>query len=69
MIARGNLVLSDIHGEEQRIPVILEAESPFTGDGLFAWVAEPSNGLFVICLLLAVSVLTGGRGRAQAPGQ
>ena len=69
MIARGNLVLSDIHGEEQRIPVILEAESPFTGDGLFAWLAEPSNGLFVICLLLAVSVLTGGRGRAQAPGQ
>ena len=69
MIARGNLVLSGIHGEEHRISLILEAESPFTGDGLFAWLAEPSNGLFVICLLLAVSVITGGRGRAQAPSQ
>ncbi|MDP6921154.1 MAG: M6 family metalloprotease domain-containing protein [Candidatus Thalassarchaeum sp.] len=69
MIARGNLVLLDIHGEEQRIPLLLEAESPFTGDGLFAWLAEPSNGMFVVCLLLAVSVLTGGRGRAQAPSE
>ena len=69
MIARGNLVLLDVHGEEQRIPLLLEAESPFTGDGLFAWLAEPSNGMFVVCLLLAVSVLTGGRGRAQAPGE
>ena len=69
MIARGNLVLSDIHGEEQRIPVLLEAESPFTGDGWIAWLAEPSNGMFAICLLLAVSVLTGGRGRSHAPNK
>ena len=69
MIARGNLVLSDVHGEEQRIPLLLEAESPFTGDGLFAWLAEPSNGLLLICLLLAVSVLTGGRGIALTPSE
>ena len=67
MIARGNLVLSDIHGEELRIPLLLEAESPYTGDGWLAWLAKPSNGLFVICFLLAISVITGGRSREPVP--
>lgn len=61
MIARGNLVLSDIHGKELRIPLLLEAESPFSGNGWIAWLAEPSNGVLVICVLLAISIITGGR--------
>jgi len=67
MIARGNLVLSDSHGTELRIPLVLEAKSPFTGDGWVAWLAEPSNGLLVICVLLAISVVTGGRSQLQLP--
>ena len=67
MIARGNLVLSDSHGTELRIPLTLEAESPFTGNSWVAWLAEPSNGLFVICLLLAIFVVTGGRSQPQLP--
>ena len=67
MLARGNLVLSDSHGSELRIPLLLEAESPFTGDGWVAWLAEPSNGLLVICVLLAISIVTGGRSQLQLP--
>ncbi|RZD50485.1 MAG: hypothetical protein CXT65_02040 [Methanobacteriota archaeon] len=67
MIARGNLVLSDSHGSELRIPLLLEAESPFTGDGWVAWLAEPSNGLLVICVLLAISIVSGGRSQLQLP--
>ena len=69
MIARGNLVLSDSHGSEVRIPLLLEAESPFTGDGLVAWLAEPSNGLLVICVLLAISIVSGGRSQLQPPSK
>jgi len=61
MIARGTIVLSDSHGHEHRIPLLLEAESPFSGDGWLAWFAEPSNGLFVISILLSISIITGGR--------
>ena len=61
MLARGTIVLSDNHGHEHRIPLLLEAESPFTGDGWLAWFAEPSNGLLVISILLAISIVTGGR--------
>jgi hypothetical protein len=67
MIARGNLVLSDSHGSELRIPLLLEAESPFTGDGWVAWLAEPSNGLLVISVLLAISIVSGGRSQVQQP--
>jgi M6 family metalloprotease-like protein len=67
MIARGNLVLSDSHGSELRIPLLLEAESPFSGDSWIAWLAEPSNGLLVICVLLAISIISGGRSQLQLP--
>ena len=67
MLARGNLVLSDSHGSELRIPLLLEAESPFTGDSWVSWLAEPSNGLLVICVLLAISIVTGGRSQLQLP--
>ncbi len=61
MLARGVIVLSDVHGSEHRIPLLLEAESPFTGDGWLAWFAEPSNGLLVIAILLSITIATGGR--------
>jgi len=61
MLARGLVVLSDVHGSEHRIPLLLEAESPFTGDGWLAWLAEPANGLLVIAILLSITVATGGR--------
>jgi hypothetical protein len=67
MLARGNLVLSDSHGTELRIPLLLEAESPFTGDGWVAWLAEPSNGLLIISVLLAISVVSGGQRQVQPP--
>ena len=69
MLARGNLVLSDSHGTELRIPLLLEAESPFTGDGWVAWLAEPSNGLLIISVLLAISVVSGGRRQVQPPSE
>ena len=61
MLARGVIVLSDVHGSEHRIPLLLEAESPFTGDGWLAWLAEPANGLLVIAILLSITIATGGR--------
>ena len=61
MLARGTIVLSDIHGNENRIPLLLEAESPFSGDGWVAWLAEPANGLLIISILISLSILTGRR--------
>ena len=61
MLARGTIVLLDVHGTEHRIPLLLEAESPFSGDGLMAWLAEPANGLLIISILVSISILTGGR--------
>ena len=61
MLARGVIVLSDTHGSEHRIPLLLEAESPFTGDGWLAWFAEPTNGILVIAILLSISIATSGR--------
>ena len=61
MLARGELVLSDSNGIEQRIPLLLEAESPFSGNGWLAWLSQPSNGLLVISALVAISIVTGGR--------
>jgi hypothetical protein len=61
MLARGELVLLDSSGIEQRIPLLLEAESPFSGDGWLAWLAQPSNGLLVISVLVAISIAGGGR--------
>ena len=60
MLARGSIVLSDEHGSEHRIPLLLEAESPFTG-GWLAWFAEPANGLLVISILVSISIVSGGR--------
>ena len=59
MYARGEIVLQDEFSVEQRIDITLVAESPFTGDGLLGWISQPSNGILVISILLAFSILTG----------
>ena len=60
MIARGELVFVDNFGIELRIPIILEAKSTFNSNAIFSWFAEPGNGLFMVSILLALSILTGG---------
>ena len=67
MLARGELVLSDSNGIEQRIPLLLEAESPFSGNGWLAWLSQPSNGLLVISALVAISIVSGGRADVVKP--
>tara|TARA_Y100001970_G_scaffold166768_1_gene204053 strand:+ start:61485 stop:63470 length:1986 start_codon:yes stop_codon:yes gene_type:complete len=59
MIARGELVLVDTFGIEQRIPVELKAESSFTGDGPISLLTEPSNGISLILVLLSISFIFG----------
>ena len=59
MYARGEIVIQDEFSVEQRIEITLIAESPFTGDGLLGWISQPSNGILVISILLAFSILTG----------
>ena len=59
MIARGELVIVDTYGIEQRIPVELTAESSFTGDGPVSWLTEPSNGVSLIIILLSLSFIFG----------
>ena len=60
MIARGELVFVDNFGIELRVPIILEAKSTFNSNAVFSWFAEPGNGLFMIGILIALSILTGG---------
>ena len=52
-------MIQDEFSVEQRIEITLIAESPFTGDGLLGWISQPSNGILVISILLAFSILTG----------
>ena len=61
MYARGQVVFQDEFGLEQRIDILLIAESPFTGEGWLAWISTPSNGLPIVCILMAISVVTGSR--------
>jgi M6 family metalloprotease-like protein len=58
MIAKGELILTDSNSIEERIPIILQAESPFMGEGFLPWIAQPSNGILTICLLWSLSILT-----------
>ena len=60
MIARGELVLVDNFGIELRIPVTFEAKSTLNSNVIFSWLAEPGNGLFMISILLATSIISGG---------
>ena len=60
MIARGELVLVDNFGIELRIPVTFEAKSTLNSNVIFSWLAEPGNGLFMISILLAISIISGG---------
>lgn len=61
MIAKGELILTDSNSIEERIPIILQAESPFIGEGFLPWISQPSNGILIICLLSALSILTNSR--------
>ena len=61
MIAKGELVMVDDFGIELRIPIILEAKSSFNSNSAFSWLSEPGNGIFLISILLAISIFTGGR--------
>ena len=60
MIARGELVLIDSYNIEQRIPIVLTAEEdlPF---GPLNWLAEPSNAITAVLLLLAFSISSSKR--------
>ena len=58
MVAKGELVLLDSNSIEQRIPILLQSESPFVGEGWIPWLSQPSNGIFLICILLSLSLLT-----------
>ncbi len=60
MIARGELVLVDNFGIELRIPVTFEAKSTLNSNVIFSWLAEPGNGLFMISIFLALSIISGG---------
>ena len=61
MLARGELVFVDTFGLEQRIPVEFTAQSSFNGDSPLAWLSQPSNGIMIILILLALSLTTGGK--------
>ncbi|OUV26058.1 MAG: hypothetical protein CBC57_03000 [Euryarchaeota archaeon TMED97] len=57
MIAKGDLILTDSNSMEERIPIILQSESPFIGKGILPWISQPSNGIFIICILAALSLI------------
>ena len=61
MIARGELILIDSSKLEQRIPIILQAESSFPFSGPIGWLSEPSNAITLTCIFLALSLATARR--------
>lgn len=66
MVAEGELVFVDTFGLEQRIPVTLTAQSSLNGDSPLNWLVQPSNAIMIIMLLLAISVITGGKPRVKS---
>jgi len=58
MIAKGEIIFVDGNSLEQRLPITLQAQSPFVGEGLLPWLAQPSNGIFLVAILLSLSILT-----------
>ena len=60
MVANGELIFVDQFGLEQRIPLVLTAQSSFNGDSPLAWLNHPSNSIMIILLLVAISVVSGG---------
>jgi M6 family metalloprotease-like protein len=59
MVARGEIIFVDDFGIEQRIQIVLEAESSFDSNSMLSWLSEPSNGIFMITILLALSIISG----------
>ena len=66
MVAEGELVFVDTFGLEQRIPVTLTAQSSFNGDSPLSWLMQPNNAIMIIMMLLAISVITGGKPRVKS---
>ncbi len=66
MVADGELVFVDTFGLEQRVPVTLTAQSSFNGESPLSWLVQPSNAIMIIMLLLAISVITGGKPRVPS---
>ena len=70
MIAKGELILTDSNNLEQRIPIVIKAESDFPLGGALVWLAVPSNAISLICILLAASVASGKKTlETQYPGR
>ncbi len=67
MIAKGELILTDSNSMEERIPIVLQSESPFIGDGILPWISQPSNGIFLICILAALSLLGNNSTKSKSP--
>ena len=63
MVARGEIVLRDSQGLEQRIEVILTAEQFEQGGELIRFFSEPANLIITMAGLIALSVLLGMRKR------
>jgi len=61
MIARGELVLIDSDKIEQRIPIVLQGDHSYPFSSTIEWMAIPSNALTLVCMLLALSIGTGGK--------
>jgi hypothetical protein len=63
MVARGELVLRDSQGLEQRVEVVLTAEQFVQGGEIVRFFSDPSNLIITMAGLIALSVLLGMRKR------
>ena len=63
MVARGEIVLRDSQGLEQRIEVILTAEQFEQGGELVRFFSDPANLIITMAGLIALSILLGMRKR------
>ena len=52
-------MLTDTNNLEQRIPVILNANSDNPIDAYLSWIALPSNAIALIFVIIAASIATG----------
>jgi len=63
MIARGEIVLTDTNNLEQRIPVVLNANSDNLIDSYLSWLALPSNAIALIFVIIAASIASGRKSK------
>jgi M6 family metalloprotease-like protein len=65
MIAKGEIIFVDDFGIEQRVHIVFEAESSFDTNSILSWLSEPSNGILMITILLAFSIISGGKDKTN----